>query len=168
MTFLVLATRANLHNEALAAADAVGADGAPPVGRLNAPALDDAKLWVTRLWDTAAGAIEAAWEDGRAAAAPLIERFGQEILELRETFAEGAKAVIDLVAERLAEYARTLTRRLMSQFEENLTIGVHRFEVRGITVQQKLKMTGTLKASLHELCSFVSEGEITVSAKYAV
>jgi hypothetical protein len=167
MTFLLLAARAKLHGEALAAADAIGSDQQTKVGSLNAPVLDDAALWVSRLWDTATGAIEAAWEDGRGAATALIERFGEEVSELRGSFSEGAAAVIDLVAERLTEYARTLTRRLMSQFEENLTVGGHRFEVRGVTVQQKLKMTGSLKASLSELCSFVSEGDITISASYA-
>jgi hypothetical protein len=168
VTLLLLATRRGLHDAALAAANALAAEPPLPAGRMNAPRLDDVKAWVTRLWDTAVGAIETAWEEGAAAAKSLVERFGEELRELRTSFAEGAAAVSEMVAERLAEYARNLTRNLLRQFEGELTLADRRFEVRGITVQQRIKMTGSLKASLNDLCSLVSEGEINISASYAV
>lgn len=166
MTILLLATRGVVHEEALAAAAAIGADAPLHGDRLNAPTLDAARAWVQRLWDTAEGAIEAAWDDGAEAAAALIERFGAEIAELRTTLAEGARSVLETIAEKLAEYARTVTRRLLRQFEEALAIGGRSFEVKSVTVQQRVKLTGSLKASLKELCSMVSEGEVSVSATY--
>jgi hypothetical protein len=168
MTLLLLATRSDVHEEALAAANALAPEPPLPGGRMNAPSLDDIKAWVTRLWDTAVGAIEAAWEDGAGAAQHLVERFGEELRELRTSFADGAAAVTEMVSEKLAAYVRTLTRRLLRLFEGEITIASRRFEVRGVTVQQRVKMTGSLKASLSDLCSLVSEGEINVTATYQV
>jgi hypothetical protein len=166
MTLLLLATRATVHEEALAAAAMIGAAAPLHADRLNAPVLDAARGWVERLWDTAQGALDAAWEAGAEAAGALVERFGEELGELRAELAEGAAAVIETICERLAEYARSVTRRLLRQFEAELAIGERRFAVKGITVQQRVKMTGSLKASLKELCAMVSEGEVSVSATY--
>jgi hypothetical protein len=35
-----------------------------------------------------------------------------------------------------------------------------------VTIEQKIKLSGSLKASLEEICEFVAEGEISLSAEY--
>ncbi|MEO3475544.1 hypothetical protein AAFN86_27070 [Roseomonas sp. CAU 1739] len=168
MSVLVLGTRAVLHQAGVDAAEAAIDVARLQPGTLNSPLHEQEGHWVQRLWDTALGAIEAAWEGGSEAAGALIKRFEGEIGELRQALVSGAQRVVDEVAERLAGYARGLTSQLLRQFQDQLSIGGRDFRVNGLTIQQRFKMTGSLKASLKEICSLVSEGELSISATYAV
>jgi hypothetical protein len=146
----------------------IGGGAALLPGVLYAPLDDDGKFWLERLWDTAEGAVRSAWQHGRAAAEPLIAKFHEQVAELGAKAADYAASVRRFITERINDFFRTVVAGALERVQPTIKVAGLDVKIRGVTVEQTLKMSGSLKASLEELCEFVAEGEIAVSAEYGM
>ncbi len=156
----------DLLDTALENAQSVGLPGGLTTKGLNAPLKEQQTSWTERLWDTAEGAVRTSWEKGKAAARELLDQFHREVEELGAAVGAGASAVRKVIVERLNRFFTSLVEGALERFQPNITVAGRNIVMRGVTIEQTLKMSGSLKASLEEMCEFVAEGEISVSAEY--
>jgi len=147
-------------------ARSVGAGDGLTVRGLNAPLDAQMTNWIGPLWDTAESAIRLAWEHGRAAATSLIEQFHTQLQELSTVAGNAASAVCRAITERLNEFFQGLVEGALARVQPTIKVAGREIAIRGVTIEQTLHMSGSLKASLEEICEFVAEGEISVSAEY--
>jgi len=157
-----------VHEAALARARAVGSVAAATAGRgaLNAPLPDEVRRWLDRIWDSAEAALLRARREGCAAAQTFVDQVGQLVDEAAAALAERYQALRDALLARLNEYLASVVDAALKLVRPTLTIGTQTLPVRSVTVQQHLKLSGTIKASLQEIVAVVAEGELSVAAEY--
>ena len=155
-----------LLDTALESAGRAGRAGGLAVRGLNAPLDSSQTTWTERLWDTAQGAVRVAWEKGKEAAKELLERFHVQLQELGGTIGETASRVRRVISERFNQLFASLVGGALERFQPKITVASRDIMLRSVTIEQSLKMSASLKTSLEELCEFVAEGELTVSAEY--
>jgi hypothetical protein len=158
----------DLLDAAFSHAGTIGGVGTLPPGGLHAPLDADSKAWLERLWGTAEAAVRRAWQHGKAAAEPLIEEFHNLVADLGAKAAHYADSVRSFITERMNDFFRGVVELALERIQPTIKVAGLDVKIRGVTVEQTLKMSGSLKASLEELCEFVAEGEIAVSAEYGV
>jgi len=49
----------------------------------------------------------------------------------------------------------------LARVQPTIKVAGREIAIRGVTIEQTLHMSGSLKASLEEICEFVAEGEIS-------
>jgi hypothetical protein len=65
-----------------------------------------------------------------------------------------------------AETLQTVIESALARIHSSIKVGGQEISISGVGIEQKLMISGSLKASLEEICEFVAEGELTVSAHY--
>ncbi len=153
---------------ALQAAREIGRapEGAP--GAMYSAMPDEEKSWVERLWGKVEHALNLARLHGRQAAQEAIDSVSLDLAELGETLGHAAAAVRDAVIARVAGFVRMVIQGLLSRVESVVKVGDRDLPIRTVSIEQKVKMSGSLKASLEEICEFVAEGELSLAAEYGV
>jgi hypothetical protein len=155
-----------VHTAALRAARAVGTDVALPPGVLHAPLDAEARAWLGRIWDTVEGALRGAYREGMEAARPLIEKASSQLAEMTTTLAKHAEDVQATIAARLDAYLQAAIDGALKTVRGSVSIGGRELRMSKVTVQQRITLSGSLQFSLSQVCEFVSEGEVTLSAEY--
>ncbi|KQP45020.1 hypothetical protein [Pseudorhodoferax sp. Leaf274] len=156
-----------IFQNALRAARAMGNDTPLPVGVLNSPLGDDASYWVNRLWDAAETALTRAYRDGRAAAQPLIDKLAVQLQEAGTAVAGRFADISASLTEKLNAYLQAAIDGALARVRPFITIGGERLALQKVGVEQKISLSGSLKASLESLCEFVADGEFAISTEYA-
>ena len=158
----------DVHTAAIREARAVGGQTLLDSNFLNAPLGDDAENWVTRIWDETEVALRTAYQQGMEAARPLIDKISiltQELISKLGQRADGVRAVI---VARLSTYIQKTIDGALQRVRPMITVGGKELGMTSVTIEQKITLSGSLKASLHEVCEFVAEGEISLAAEYGV
>lgn len=163
---LVIVISDDVHRAALRQARSVGQDVSLPAGRLNAPLDNEANRWISEIWDVVEGAIQKAYREGMEAARPLIDRASEMFSGLAGTAAKQAQDIRTVIAERLNTYMTGAIDGALGRVRPSLSVGGRALKLQRVTVEQRINMSGSLKASLSEICAFVAEGELSLSAEY--
>jgi hypothetical protein len=156
----------DIHEAALARAVAI--DSAVPAsgGALQAPLSDDVRQWLDRIWDATEGALLRARRQGKEAAAVLVQKVETLLQEAGAALADRWQALRDALAARLNAYLAAVVDAAVALVRPTLAIGSQVLRVTTVTVQQRLLLSGSIKASLEEIVELVAEGELTLSAQY--
>lgn len=165
MTIFALVTD-EVHINALREARQLGRERPLPAHVLNAPLDDEGTTWVDRIWDKVEGALRRAYRDGLDAARELIDEAIALTRDLATHFARRADEVRAMISERLGDYLRRIIDGALDRVSSAIRVGESTLVVTKITVEQRIKLSGSLKASLESICALVAEGEITLSAEY--
>jgi hypothetical protein len=158
----------DVHTEALRRARELGTRVALPAHVLNAPLDDETHTWIERIWDTIEGALRCAYRQGMDAARPLIQKASDALSELGGNVAKRAEEIRAVITERLNSYLHTAIDGALQRVRSTISVGNRELKITAITVEQRINLSGSLKASLEEICEFVAEGEISLSAQYGV
>lgn len=156
-----------VHQNALKQARAIGDGGVPSNDGLKSILDDEVSQWVTRLWDSVEEAITRAYRQGSQAAAAAIEQVNRQLDELLKSSAKAARQVQSIIAERLHTYLQQAVDGALRRVRATINIGGQDLMMRSVTVEQKVNVSTSIKMSLTEICEFVADGEITLSAEYA-
>lgn len=156
----------SVHQNALRVARAIGKETPLPIGVLNAPLDSDSSNWIAKLWDSAEAALNRAYREGVEAAQPMIEKLSAQLGELGTSLASRANEIRSVIMERLNAYLQAAVDGALQRVRPSINVGGGLLTLRKVTLEQKLTMTGSLKASLEELCELVAEGEITLGTEY--
>lgn len=165
MKLLVIVSDA-VHSDALRQARELGKSLPLPAYVLNAPLDDETDTWIDRIWDTMEGALRYAYREGLDAARPLIEQVSELMAELTNKFAQRAEEVRAVITERLNLYLHRAIDGALQRVRPTISVGGCELKMISVTVEQRINLSGSLKASIEEICEFVAEGEISLSAEY--
>ena len=127
------------------------------------PLDDEASTWISTIWDVVESAIQRAYREGMAAAQPLIDQASAMLANLTQKI----KEVRTVISERLNTYLQDAIDGALQRVRAGLSIGGSTLKLQRVTVEQRINMSGSLKASLAEICAFVAEGSISLSAEYS-
>ena len=133
----------------------------------NVPLDDETGTWIDRIWDTMEGALRRAYFEGLTAARPLIESVSALMTEVTSNLAKRAEVVRAVITERLNTYLHTVIDGALQRVRPTLSVGGRELKLRSVMVEQRINLSGSLQASLEEICEFVAEGEISLSAEYS-
>lgn len=156
----------DIHAAALAVARKSGTKKAGASGKLYAPLDDDAEDWLNRIWDATEAALLGARNKGKAAAAELIKRATDLATEAAKALKQRYDAVKARIAQKLNDYVQAVIDGALARIRPTLSVGGRDLPVVKVTMEQRLMISGSVKASLEEVCEFVAEGELTLSAEY--
>lgn len=167
MQVVVIASEA-VFRSALQAARNIGRADEGDAAAMYSSMPDEEKGWVERIWDKVEHALNVARQHGRQAAQEVIDSVSHDLRELGETLGYAAGGVRDAVTARVAGFVQMVIQGLLSRVRAAVTIGDHDLPIRSVTIEQKIKMSGSLKASLEEICEFVAEGELSLAVDYGI
>jgi len=156
----------SIHLAALRSAREVGRDKPLPAGLLNAPLDDDSRTWIDDIWDKAETALKRAYKDGMAAARPYIDKATALLGQAAEAVGKAIGDVHAVVMERLNRYLKDAIDGALAQVRPFVSIGGEMLRLRKVTLEQKVTLSGSVKASLEEICEFVAEGEVNLATEY--
>jgi hypothetical protein len=156
----------SVHTAALRKARELGEGPTLPGTVLHAMLDDDVSSWVRRIWDDAEAAIRRAYHEGLDAAQPYIQKVSDRLSELGSATAKHIEEVRAIVTAKLNAYLQETIDGALSRVRGTVSIGGRAFSIEKVTIDQTVKLSGSLKASLEEICEFVAEGEISLSAEY--
>lgn len=155
-----------VHSNALRRARELGRNVPLSADVLNAPLDDETDTWIDRIWDTMEGALRCAYHEGINSARNLIEKVSGLMTELTSNLARRVEDVRAVITQRLNTYLRNVIDGALLRVQPAIDISGRELKMTRVTVEQRIKLSGSLKASLESICEFVAEGEISLSAEY--
>lgn len=167
MQLIAVLTEQN-HYAALERARQISVTKSLPTDRANALLSADASQWLGEIWDHVEIALDRALKRGMEAARPVLEQVGELVDKVVALGAAWVDDVLTTVRERLALYQREAIQQALNGVQQSVSIGERTFEIDRVVVAQSVKVSASVKASLTEVCEFVGEGQIEMSAEYAV
>lgn len=164
MQMIIIVDR-NVHELAIASALELGTVALPPD---VANAFEDESLGaeMRKMWDGVEAALLQAYTNGMSAAREYIRQVSDQIAVLASTAAERANAIRQGIASRLAAYLAKVIDSALEAVRPSIVVGGSTLAVSSVTIDQKVKLSGSIKASLESICEFIAEGEISLSAEY--
>lgn len=157
-----------VHLAALRKARQLGNDQRFRIHLFDGPLDGEVTDCVNRIWNEMEGALRRAHHEGVQAARPLIESISASMTDLLAPLGTRAEQVRTAIAERLNTYLQTSIDGALERIRATMKVGGRELSMVSMTVQQKINLSGSLKASLQEVCTFVASGEISLSAEYAL
>jgi hypothetical protein len=157
-----------VHTAALREARSLGGEVPLPPHVLHAPLDDEATTWIDSIWDAMEGAIRRAYREGMDAARPLIERASALIAEMSIGIARRAEDVRAAIVVRLRTYLHGAIDAALASVRSVIIVGGRELQMKSVKVEQRVNLSGSLKASLEETCEFVARGEISLAAEYSL
>ena len=165
MQALALAHREDFE-AALAAGRAVGEGG--ELRGLAAPLGAGLLGRVSEAWDHIEATLQEAWSQGRAFVRDTAAATAIRVQEIVEAAGNAALSVHQMVLEKLNGYLSDLIDRALARVRPSVTVGERTLELDAVELEQKITLSGSLKVSIEEVCSLTAEGEIALTAHYAV
>jgi hypothetical protein len=135
---------------------------------LGAPLTDDVRQWIADVWDATEAALLKARREGRQAAAELVQKVDALLKQAAVELVDRYRAVKDAIAARLSAYITSVIDAALLRVRPALSIGGREMLVSSVTIEQRLMLSGSVKASLEEIVEFIAEGELTLSAEYGL
>jgi hypothetical protein len=156
----------NVHQRAIAKARDVGYVALPD-DVLNA--IEDAATAgvVQRIWTNVEQALLNAYNQGMGTAREYVQRVGEQLKSLAETAGAQVEAVRQAITARIGVYLKDVIDQALESVRPSIVVGGSTLAVTSVSIDQKIKLSGALKASLESICEFIAEGEISLSAEYA-
>lgn len=133
---------------------------------LYAPLPDDARHWLGRLWGVVTQALLLAATEGYEKAKPVISEFNNLFQQAQADLGIGLLLVRDELIGRMNAYIKALIKLALGSVEAIINVGGRDMQVTTVTLQQSLKMSGSVSLSITDICQFVSEGQLIISAQY--
>ena len=165
MRTTIIAERSVLE-VALAAAEQIGQPG--QLRGLKAP-LDASLLGrLNDVWDGIKDALEKGFEWGREKARPVLEDAGQHAEKAISEAGALAKDLKAALLDRLREYLTTFIDGMLMQIRPDIRVGEAVFSLSQVQLEQRILLTGSLKASLQEAFALTADGELTITAEYGL
>jgi hypothetical protein len=165
MTISALILRDDFES-AVSAAKAIGS--AKNVPGLASP-LDAA--WSGRInaaWDRIESALRTAFEKGWDAAQSLTAKAIEQAEQLIADAGNRAYDVQQALLSRLQAYVTRLTDAALGRVRPELQLGVTTWRLESVELAEKISLTGSLSTNITSLVTVTANGELTVTAKYAV
>jgi hypothetical protein len=156
----------DIHFAALARARSVGVVSTLPTTGLAGLHNADVMAWITRIWDGIEAALSSARQAGAAATEDLIQTVYSSLDELSAAMKKQAREVQAAISERINVYLHEAIDGALQRVRPTITIGGQEFRMKSVAVEQKVKLSCNIKASLAEICAFLAEGELTLKAEY--
>jgi hypothetical protein len=122
--------------------------------------------WSERIWDTVEQALRDAYRDGRRAAQSAIDAVAAKMSDAAAALGDQLVQLEQIIRQRLDTYFQSLVDAAFSRLRSTIKIGDRELIADGATIQQTIKFTGSVKAKLDEICSFVAESQLQVSVSY--
>ena len=159
----------DLHEAALRHASSVPKQGATLAsGALYTVLPEESSKWIERLWDQIEHALSTAWDQGKEAARHIVDDFHSELVAAGHEIGEHLQTVRAALRERLNTYLHDIIEGALARVQPEITIGGRQVAIKSVKIDQTVKLSGSLKASLEDICEFVAEGEMSLSAEYAI
>jgi hypothetical protein len=155
----------NVHEIAIATALKLGTVALPP-DVANAIEDESTGVEMRRVWDSVEAALSNAYNRGMSAAREYIKQVSEQLAALAETATERARAIHQGLMSRLAAYLAKVIDTALEAVRPSIVVGGSTLAVGSVTIDQKVKLSGSVKASLESICEFIAEGEISLSAEY--
>jgi len=155
-----------IFEDSISLARNAGFDQKFGTGAMHAPMSAELDYWVNKIWDVTESTLRLARDAGAGAIAGQLEKLSIGWAEVNEKFKQGAERVRAAIIARLNDFLRRLIEGALSRVQSSIKIGDREIAISGVTIEQKLKLGGSLKASLEEICEFIGEGEISLAANY--
>jgi hypothetical protein len=165
MQLLVILTD-EVHTAALRHARTLGRGSPLPPHLMNAMLDDEIATWVGKVWNEVESAIRRACSDGYESARSVIEKVSERLSEVTARFAERAEEVRGIITARLNDYLQQAIDGALRSVRSTIAIGGRDLKITNVTIEQGIKLSGSLKASLDSICEFIAEGEISLTAEY--
>ena len=135
---------------------------------LGAPLTDDVRRRIDDVWDATEAALLKARREGRQAAAELVQKVDALLKQAAVELVDRYRVVKDAIAARLSAYITSVIDGALLRVRPALSIGGREMLVSSVTIEQRLMLSGSVKASLEEIVEFIAEGELTLSAEYGL
>lgn len=162
---IMVIVSSNVHRQAIAKARDFGYVALPD-DVMNTITDSSVADDVRKIWTNVESALLHAYNQGMATAREYVQRVGEQFKGLAETAAAKAEAIRQAIMARIGVYLRDVIDAALESVRPSIMVGGSALAVTSITIDQKVKLSGTLKASLESICEFLAEGEISLSAEY--
>lgn len=129
-------------------------------------AIDDVMTWAEKVWDSVEQALRDAYGEGLGAARLAIEAVVAKMEEAASSLGDRLTQLEEVLRQRLDAYLQSLIDNAFSRLRPAIKVGDRELFADGATIQQSIKFTGSVKAKLDEICSFVAENQLQVSVSY--
>jgi hypothetical protein len=166
MTITTTPTRA-VFDSALKAGREAGQANSLDVG-LNAPLLASIQGRVDKAWSEIAKTLDKAFIYGRTMIQGAIDASIAAINEILNTAGNEVRLVHEVVMEKIRSFMSRFLQGALGLLPATITAGGVTLSLKGMTFTQKLKLGGSIEASLTALASLVSEGELEVASDYSL
>jgi len=154
------------HESALAQARRIGLSALLSADRANAPLSADATHWLNEIWDQIELAVDRAMKRGLQAAQPILARVNELVDEVLGLGSAWVDEVLLTVRTRLSVYLRSAIEQALTLVQQSVVIGGQSFRIDRVVLSHTISLSSSIKASLTEVCEFVGEGQIELSAEY--
>lgn len=163
---LLITVNDDLLTSALRKAREMGKGTPLPSDLMNAMLDDETSGYIARIWDDVEAALGRAYREGVHAARPFIEKVSVHLAEVGSKLAKHADEVRRIISARLNTCLQEIIDGALQRVRPVISVGGGELKIASVTIEQTIKLSGSLKASLEEVCEFVAEGEIALSAEY--
>lgn len=164
---LIAVVNEQVHQSALAEARQIRYSPSYSTDGLNSVLPDEVTSWVNKLWDPIEEALTSACRKGMESTRPIIDKILADLDTLCADMTNRAREVRAVISARLNQYLLATIDGALERVRANIRVGGQQLTMTSVTVEQKVNISTSLKMSLSEICEFVAEGEITLSAEYA-
>ncbi|HTO61176.1 MAG TPA: hypothetical protein VMM15_07960 [Bradyrhizobium sp.] len=154
------------NEKALEAAKQVMGRGVSRQDGLPSMVPNDVTKWVGRVWDHIEQALRDTYSQGKEAARSAIESVAAQMQAAARELGDRVADVERILRERLDSYFQTLVDAALGRLRPTIRIGSRELSATGASIQQSIKLHGSLKAKLDEICEFVAESEFEVTVSY--
>jgi hypothetical protein len=163
MKLVILADRAAFES-ALACARTQGSE--PPKG-LAAPAYSKLLGLIGEAWDAIEAALRQVFVFGVERGREAVDAAIALTEELAKKAGDQVRQFHDAIVERLRSYESAFVESTLGRVRSSLSVGGAPFHLDGIEVSQKVLLSGSLKATITEVCSLSTGGETTIVTRYS-
>ena len=92
------------------------------------------------------------------AARPWIDKVSDLAKQLTVKLGQSAEKVRAVIATRLKTYLQEAIDAALGLVQTSIMVGGKSLAMTSVTIEQKITLSGSLKASLEENCEFIAEG----------
>jgi hypothetical protein len=164
---LVVSIDEDSFEKAFIVARKIEAHSLSRVQGLPAPVIDAVTRWVARAWDDIEQALRDAYEQGRGAAATAIQKVEAVLRQAATEIGDKVADVEAALRRRLDAWIDDIVNAALARIRATIKIGTRELTATSATIEQTLRLSGSIKTKLDELCSFIAEGQLAVSVEYA-
>lgn len=156
----------SVFEDALRVGRALGEEPYELLG-LSAP-LDGASVGrLAEAWDVVERALRDSYRRGADWARAGVNAAVEKIEKLLGEAGAKAREIEAALLRKLQEFISRLVDGALELVRESIQVGAFSLTISSVQVQQTIGITGSIKASLQEVCAFASSGQLSVVTSYS-
>jgi hypothetical protein len=133
---------------------------------LSAP-LDGSWLGkISEVWESVEQALRDAFVDGVEHSRDALDKAVSRAQSLIQGAGARARDVQEALLEKIQAYLSRLVDAALSQVRRIVEVGGIQLELDELELNQKVSLSGSVKAALTEIVALTADGELTVTASY--